>query len=68
MNVTTKTVLALIGRQKLADALGVTRNAVNKANSSGKFPAAWALKVRQLLADDGRDWRKEAPDDLFNYK
>lgn len=68
MHVSTNTVVALLGRQKMADALGVTTSTINAANAKGKFPAAWAVQVRRLLAKDGRDPEHEAPDSLFNFK
>lgn len=68
MKATTETVIALIGAARLASAVGVTPPAVSLAKTTGIFPARWAVQVRRLLAEDGRDPEHEAPDRLFNFK
>lgn len=68
MNTTPRTVARLIGYDRLADAVGVSRATMRNKVCADQFPAAWAVQVRRLLAEDGRDPEHEAPDRLFNFK
>ena len=68
MKTSPRTVATLIGYQRLADAVGVSRETMRNTVCKPQLPASWARQVRRLLAEDGRDPMAEAPDDLFTFK
>lgn len=62
--VTTHEIAKSLGRQKMADALGVGLTAISKYVVAGKFPASWYLVIKSLCKDAGAD----CPDSLFEMK
>jgi hypothetical protein len=42
-----------IGRQNIADALGVRVTAVNNAVGRGRFPPAWFIAMKKLCGEAG---------------
>ena len=68
MEATPKTALALIDCDRLADAVGSNIKTVRNYRHRAQMPAKWALQVRRLLAEKGRDPMAEAPNEIFAYK
>jgi len=68
MKTSPRTVATLIGYQRLADAVGVSRETLRNTVCKPQLPASWMVQVRRLLAEDGRDPIAEAPDSLFTFK
>lgn len=60
----TRTAAAAIGKDRIAEAMGVTLSAVNEATRSGQFPAAWFLVLQRLGEEAGID----VPVELFRFK
>lgn len=52
-----------IGRQKIADAVGVSLPAVSNAVGDKRFPARWYPVVRDLCIQNDLD----CPESLFNF-
>jgi len=68
MKTSPRSVAQLIGYQRLADAVGVSRETLRNTVCKPQLPASWAVQVRRLLADLGRDPMAEAPDSMFTFK
>ena len=68
MKTSPRTVATLIGYKRLANAVGVTSQTLRNTVCGDQLPASWAVQVRRLLADLGRDPMAEAPDSLFTFK
>ena len=59
-----KTALEKLGRQDLQPRLGLVKQSMSAAVTSGAFPASWYIIVQELAEEKGID----VPDSLFNFK
>lgn len=57
-------ILKVIGRQQLAEELGVGLTTISSASVEGLFPPAWYPTVRRLGAEAGI----EVPEHLFKWR
>lgn len=61
---TVSEILSIIGRNELAQELGVGITAISAASVSNKFPAAWYPVVMEMSARHGVDVSRDA----FNWR
>lgn len=61
---TAKDFAEALGRQEIADAVGVGLTAVSNAVVRGEFPSSWYLAVKSVADRQGR----QCPPDLFKMR
>lgn len=61
---TVRDVVNEIGRDRIANVLGVKQAAISNVVVSGAFPTSWYMVVKDLADETGA----EAPDYLFKFK
>ncbi|MEM6891856.1 MAG: hypothetical protein AAF636_27625 [Pseudomonadota bacterium] len=56
-------VISLLGRQFMAEKIGVAETSISNARKRGVFPSSWFLIIRELLSAEG----KKCSEALFSF-